>query len=89
VRRRARREWLVLEGRGCHRLGCSDDRAPPPPRPAPALDSRHLPPPALLMLLLADMDVVNQVRSSTADRAGCFLASQPGSLWPPPLNSES
>lgn len=34
----------------------------PPPRPAPALAGRRLPPPALLMLLLADMDVVNQVR---------------------------
>ncbi|XP_035305652.1 synaptophysin isoform X2 [Cricetulus griseus] len=56
------------EGRGCRRLGCSNDRAPPPPRPAPALASRHLPPPALLMLLLADMDVVNQ-------RPWCLLLS--------------
>lgn len=32
------------------------------PPAAPALASRLLPPPALLMLLLADMDVVNQVR---------------------------
>lgn len=29
---------------------------------APALANRLLPPPALLKLLLADMDVVNQVR---------------------------
>lgn len=62
VCRRAPRVGRGREGRSRGRLGCSDDRAPPPPRPAPALVSRRLPPPALLMQLLADMDVVNQVR---------------------------
>lgn len=76
VRRRLRERETGCEGRGCRRLGCSDERAPPPPRPAPALASRHLPPPALLMLLLADMDVVNQVRAPAP-------WTEPGACWNP------
>lgn len=58
---------MASEAGECEGAGCGawavPTIAPPPPRPAPRPCQQAPPaPPALLMLLLADMDVVNQVR---------------------------
>lgn len=75
-----------VRGAGLQPPGLFQRARAAPAAPRAALASRRLPPPALLMLLLADMDVVNQVRAPApwTEPAAARLPG-PGRSGPPTL----